>query len=137
MSERRFPDRAAILAARDRVVEEIELPEWGGWFRVQGWDGHTRWRILQQWPSPGQRSSVNLWALVACLSLVDAQDKRLFSDEDVGELAKKNARALDKIFQVALRLNGLDARAGDTLGKDSAPTPNGASTSTSPATSAE
>jgi hypothetical protein len=137
MSERHFPDRAAILAARDRVVEEIELPEWGGWFRVQGWDGHTRWRILQQWPTPGQRTGVNLWALVACVSLVDGQDKRMFSDEDVGELAQKNARALDKIFQTALRLNGLDARAGDTLGKDSAPTPNGASTSTSPATSAE
>jgi hypothetical protein len=115
----------------DRVVEDVWIPEWSAYVRVSGWDGTTRWRIVQAWPRGGNgHPDTNLLALVAAVSLVDAAGTRLFTDADVPALAQKNARALDRVFAVALRLNGLDTTAVDTLGKDSAPAVNGGSTST-------
>ena len=130
---RNFLGRRDLLALADRAVEELEVPEWATWVRVRAWDGATRWRVLQAWPQARERRE-NLWALVAALSLVDEHGERLFSDEDLPDLAKKNARALDRIFTVALRLNGLDTGARDTLGNDSRPTQNGDSTSSLPVT---
>ncbi len=134
-SGRQFAARDAILAAPDRAIEELEIPEWGTWVRVQAWDGATRWKVLQGWPRDG-RPTVNHWALVAMYSVVDETGERLFGDGDLDELTRKSARALDRIFTTALRLNGLDQGAPERLGKDSASTANGASTSSSPATSA-
>jgi hypothetical protein len=130
-----YLDRAGVLEFADRVIEELYIPEWQAHVRLATWDGATRWRVIQLWPAPGvpgrERPDLNLLALVASVSLVDADGRRLFSDEDVAALATKNARALDRIFSAALRLNGLDQASVDALGKDSAPSPNGASTSTS------
>jgi hypothetical protein len=132
---RNFLGRRDLLALADRAVEELEIPEWSTWVRVKAWDGATRWRVLQAWPQSRERRE-NLWALVAALSLVDEEGERLFTDADLGELAKKNARALDRIFTVALRLNGLEPGARESLGNDSRPMQNGDSTSSLPATSA-
>lgn len=129
---RTYLDRAGLLAIPDRIVEELHVPEWSAWVRVASWDGATRWRIIQLWPREGGRADNNLLALVASVSLVNEAGARLFTDADVAALALKNARALDRIFTVALRLNGLSEGAVDALGKDSAPSPNGGSTSPSP-----
>jgi hypothetical protein len=142
VGERVFLDRAAVLVVADRVVEELFIPEWQGWVRVGSWDGLTRWRVIQSWtanPSANGRPDTNLLAVVAQASLVGEDGAEQYALGDVPALARKNAKALDRILTVALRINGLDASAVADLGKDSAPTPtpagNGASTSSLPSTS--
>jgi hypothetical protein len=138
MTDRHFLDADGLLALDDRVIQEVEIPEWRGWVRVAAWDGATRWMVIRRWPTGTSAGSadLNLLALIAVYSLVDADGDRLYDEADIPKLARKNARALDRIMTAALRLNGLDAGAVDALGKDSGQAVNGVSTSSSPATSA-
>jgi hypothetical protein len=131
-----FLDREGLLALADRVIEEVQIPEWHAYVRIGSWDGATRWKVIRVWPSGGTASAdLNLLAFVAVYSLVDEAGALLYTEQDIPALARKNARALDRIMTVALRINGLDAGAVDALGKDSAPAGNGASISSSPPTS--
>lgn len=129
---RRVLSRAEILALDDHETVECEVPEWNTTVRVGNWTGATRWRVLREWQ---EERRPNLLALVAAVSVVDEQGERLFSDEDVPALAKKHAGALQRIFDTALRLNGLTQERVSDLGKDSAATPSGASPSGSPPSS--
>jgi hypothetical protein len=129
-----FLDRAQLLALADHRSEVCEVPEWHGAVRVGTWTGATRWRILRLWNE--EERATNLLAVVAAASVVDADGKRLFSDEDIPALAGKNAQALQRIFDVALRVNGMTPAAATDLGKDSAATPSAASPSGSPSPSA-
>jgi hypothetical protein len=127
-----YLDREGLLALADRVIEELHVPEWHAYVRVGSWDGTTRWKVIRAWPSgAGATSDLNLLALVAAYSLVDEDGVLLYTERDIPALARKNARALDRIMTVALRINGLEAGAVDALGKGSAPAENGASTSSS------
>jgi hypothetical protein len=129
-----FLDRAQMLALADHRSEVCEVPEWQGAVRVGTWTGATRWRILRLWQE--EERATNLLAVVAAASVVDAQGVRVFSDEDIPALALKNAQALQRIFDVALRVNGMAPAAVADLGKGSGATPSGASPSGSPSPSA-
>jgi hypothetical protein len=41
------------------------------------------------------------------LTLCDSQGDRLFDDSEIAALGRKSARALDRVFSVAQRLNGI------------------------------
>jgi hypothetical protein len=131
---RRPLDRAEIEALDDHKVELCEIPEWGNAIvRVGSWTGAVRWRVLRDWQD--ERRHTNLLALVAAVSLVDDAGKRLFSDEDIPMLADKHAGALQRIFDTALRLNGLTQERVSGLGKDSSTTTSAVSPSDSPLSS--
>ena len=51
--------------------------------------------------------------------MVDEAGERLFSNDDVVALGKKNASALDKVFAIAQKLNGLSAADVEELEKNS------------------
>jgi hypothetical protein len=128
-----FVGKNGILGLQDQVVEDLYIPEWQAWVRVASWSSATRFRV--QRASLEQRDTVNLVALVATVSLVDESGKRLFRDDEIGALADKDARALDRIFTVATRLNAVTPEVLDALGKGSSATPSDASPSASPAPS--
>lgn len=103
--------REAILGAEDLLKERVEIPEWKGYLNVQTMTGTERDKfesdMLEQ---RGRKSSMNLKnyrARLCSLVAVDDNGERIFSNADAAELGKKNAKALDRIFSVAQRLNGL------------------------------
>lgn len=103
--------REAILGAEDLPTEKVQIPEWKGYLNVKTMTGTERDKLesdmLEQ---RGRKSSMNLKnyrARLCSLVAVDDKDKRVFTDDDAIELGKKNAKALDRIFSVAQRLNGL------------------------------
>jgi len=51
----------------------------------------------------------NMTARLCAICIVDEKGKRVFSDFDAESLGRKSAKALDRIFDVAQRLNGLGA----------------------------
>jgi hypothetical protein len=77
--------------------------------------------------------TANIRARTAAACICDDQGARLFSDADVAELGQKSAAALDRIFDVAMRLNRISKKDVDDLEKNSDPTPsdNGLSVSRS------
>lgn len=94
--------RDAILRAEDLLREKVEVPEWGGEVWVRAMTAAERDR-LEAAVLDGKTASIR--ALVAAMCMVDERGERLFGDQDVEALARKNAQALDRVFQVARRLS--------------------------------
>jgi L-ascorbate metabolism protein UlaG (beta-lactamase superfamily) len=115
-----YLDMAAILAADDIKVEELHIPEWGGTVRVRGMDGTQRDAFEESQLGAPYR---NLRARLAVATLITADGKPMFTAADVPALAKKSARALDRIFPVATRLSGLSKEDVEELKKNSSETP--------------
>ena len=101
--------RDEILKAQDIDYEVVEVPEWGGEVRVRAMTAAERdafeASILRQTKSGVQVEMVNLRARLCAMTIVDEDGKRIFSDSDVAELGKKSAAALQKVFDVAMRLS--------------------------------
>ena len=68
----------------------------------------------------------NVRARLCLLCLVDENGDRLFQEEDTFPLGGKSAAALDRIFTVAQRLNGLRDQDVDELAGESSAAQNGA-----------
>ncbi|MFB7225241.1 hypothetical protein [Streptomyces sp. NPDC056227] len=124
-----------ITAADDRQWEDVDVPEWGGTVRVLGMSGTDRnayQASLVVLGSNGNVQRMNMTDQLAKLvakSVVGENFERLFSDNEVKELGKKNGAVLERIGQVAQRLSGLrkedvEAKAGNSEAPQS-----GASTS--------
>jgi len=120
-------DRGAILAAEDYVKESVEVPEWGGEVFVRVMSGSERDAFESQFVGQNGtgKNFQNIRARLATLTCCDDGGELLFGPADIIELGKKSAKALDRIFGVAMRLNGLQAEDVKALEKNSAATPAG------------
>lgn len=103
--------RDAILKAEDQDYDEVECPEWGGTVRLRSISGAERDTfeascIVQK----GNNRTVNMKnarAKLIVLMAVDEHGARLFSEDDVRALAKKNARPIDRLFDSCQKLAGI------------------------------
>lgn len=128
--------RDDILKANDLKHEDVSVPEWGGIVRVRGLKGVERDEfessIVVTNPDGTTRvESKAMRARLCSLTVVDKRDVRLFTAEDVGSLGQKSAAALERVFDVAMRLAGMSKDEVEKLGKDSEETPSDDSNSAS------
>lgn len=114
--------REQILQANDIITEEVPVPEWGASVLVRGMTGAERddfeASVLEQ---RGQKFHVklkNARARLVALTVVDETGQRIFSDDDVAALGKKNAAALNRVYEVAARLSGITDEDVDELAKN-------------------
>jgi hypothetical protein len=125
-----------IIDADDRPAEEVEVPEWGGSVLVRGLTGEDRdaYFAAQNVPLPNGRTMQdisNATARLCARAIVDPEkpDEAMFTAGELAVLGRKSAAALERVGQVAARLSGLTEEDMAALGKDSASTQNGSSTS--------
>jgi hypothetical protein len=110
---KRYLSKQEILAQDDLKYEDIEIPEWGGaWVRVRALSAYQRDRFEADTVTrKGKNVTTNLEnirARLCLLCLIDPEtNEQLFQEEDTFPLGGKSAAALDRIFTVAQRLNGL------------------------------
>lgn len=128
--------KSDILAAQDLQTQEVSVPEWGGSVRVRSLTGTERdvFETALVKVVDGKRipDMDNLRAKLLAATLVDENGTPLFSIADVGDLGclgSKSAAALDRIFGVAQRLNGMAAESVEAAVKNSEPGPSDGSTS--------
>lgn len=125
--------REQILQAEDLGFEDVEVPEWGGTVRVRIMTGAERdafeQSIVTRRGKDVNLNMVNIRAKLVATCLIDEKGDRLFTEKDVNILAQKSAVALDRVFGVAQRLNGLTEADVNELAVNFQPAPNGASTS--------
>lgn len=114
-----------ILNANDLKFEVVEVPEWGGSVRVRTMTGYERdefeAQIARQSTGEGKNTKVDMRGLkikVLSLTLVNDKGELLFSPEQVQKLEKKSGKALDDVFQVASKLNGLGDKELEELVKN-------------------
>lgn len=123
--------KAQILKADDKKRQLVQCPEWGGDVYVRTISGTER-DAFEQAIVGGDgktRNWQNVRARLAALTVTGDNGALLFTDADVTALGHKSAKALDRIFGVAMELNGLRAEDIEELAKNSASAPSGASTS--------
>jgi len=105
--------RAAILAADDLPREPVDMPEWGGriWVRALTAGEREAWesKYLGDGVSSGATPVALIRASLAAFACCDEAGKPLFSEADVPALAAKSAAAVQRVWRVAARLNGLGA----------------------------
>lgn len=119
-----FLSKDQIIEAKDIESEEVEVPEWGGKVRVRMMTGAERdafeSSIVKRNGKNIETNMENFRAKLCAMTMVNVNDRLLFPNpEDVRKLARKSAKALDRVFSVAQRLNGMSNEDVDDLTKNS------------------
>lgn len=105
-------NKQAILAAQDLKTEDVAVPEWGGSVRVRTLTGAERDAFESGLvEKDGQRNFANMRARLLALAIVDENGVRVFDEGDALLLGGKSASALERLFSVAQRLNGIGGEA--------------------------
>lgn len=102
----------AILAADDLPREIVPVPEWGGDVYVRTMSGTDRDAFEASLIGKEGRLE-NVRARLVSLTLCDEAGSRMFTDSDITALGGKSAQALDRVFAVAQRLNGIGVDQAD------------------------
>lgn len=120
---KKFLNKSEILAMDDLKTEDVFVPEWDAWVKVRSLNAserdHFEASTVQR---NGKRVTTNLEnirARLCLLCMVDEEGNRLFDEGDTFPLGGKSASALDRIFTVAQKLNGLRDEDVDELAKNS------------------
>lgn len=96
--------RDQILKASDLKTEVVRVPEWGGTVNVRTMTGSERDRFEAEFLKD---RSKDFRAKLAAFTLCDPSGALLFSEEDIPALAAKSVSALQRVYNVALRLNAV------------------------------
>ncbi len=132
MASKKFLNRAEILAISDLKTEDVFVPEWDAWVKVRSLNASERDHFEASTVERRGKNVVtnleNIRARLCLLCMVDENGERLFAEEDTYPLGGKSAAALDRVFVVAQRLNGLrdqdiEELAGESNGGQSADSP--------------
>ncbi len=114
--------REAILSADDLPRESVECPEWGETLLVRTLTGAERDIFENSVQSATRGKGLDLRGLkvkLVQLTLVTEDGEQLFESGDQLLLNGKSSRVIDRIFQVAQRLNGLSAEDADEMVENS------------------
>lgn len=110
----RVLSRMETLAAEDRPLLKVHVPEWGGSVMIQAASGEEagEFRDRMYGDPDGKPFSQKLYdATLVALTARDEKGGRLYTDADIPDLARKNAAALARIAARAAEISGLSAGA--------------------------
>jgi hypothetical protein len=125
--------REQILKKRDLPREKVDVPEWGGTVMVRALTGAERDAFEQSIVDTRGKSAkanlANIRAKLCARCIVDDAGTRVLDDGDALSLGEQSANALQRVFNVAQRLNGMSPSDVEELAKNSKPGPSDGSTS--------
>lgn len=118
----KYLSREAILNAEDLVTEDVEVPEWGGvvcvkTLRGRQRDEFERSTVIRKGNNVRQNMD-NFRAKLIALCVVDEDETPIFTAKDVHGLGLKSAAALERVFEVCTRLNGMTKKDVEDLTGD-------------------
>ncbi len=121
----KFLGKQQILANKAQVIEQLEVPEWGGTVCIRSISARERGQIeagiARYRETKGKEDSFarNFTLRMAGMALCDESGARLFSDEEISQLAEHNAAVIARIAEVAGRLAGFTKEDVEALAKNS------------------
>ncbi len=119
--------RDGILSADDLPREMVEVPEWGGRLWVRSMTGLERDAYEASLLQGGEKDQAarmkNLRARLVALTAVNEKGERLFAETDVPALGAKSAKALNRVADASLRMNGIGAADVEELAGNLEPGP--------------
>jgi len=104
--------REKILNSSDSKKQLVEIPEWDVTVEVRSISGKDRAKIIQNnFNTFTKTMDVN--GMIPDLIILSTYDvetgERIFDESDREEILKKSSGALDRIFNVAIKLSGLES----------------------------
>lgn len=118
--------RDEMLEANDHQIVKVAVPEWGGHVHVCTITGRQRDAWEQQMVGDrkaGKAQMANIRASLAVLTVCDEKGDPVFRPGDVDTLGEKSAAALDRIFEVASKINHLGEKDVEELAGNSGGAP--------------
>lgn len=111
-------NKEAILNVKDTHQEVVHVEEWGGHVCIRAMSGAERDDFRAAIEGKDTSLVGQFEAPLLALTLVDEEGKRLFSIDDVEALRAKSAKVLDKLTQIAMRVNGMTEEAQEEAAKN-------------------
>ena len=100
--------RDEILKAADLPTKAAEVPEWGATVCLGTMTGLQRDAWQEANTLPGGKPDIhNYQAKLLVQVIVDDAGERVFADDDAEALGAKNSNVLDRLYDIAARMNGL------------------------------
>lgn len=96
----------SILAAEDFVYDIVECPEWGGEVRIRSLSGAQR-ATLKKALEAGQE---NIDETLCVMAIVDADGNRIFTQQQINALSKKNTAVVSRIAIRVTEISGMRDR---------------------------
>lgn len=133
-------DAETILAAKDRPMTRVAVPDWGGhvWIKTMGGLDRDQYDIYLSErvnPKTEKIEGCNWRANLLARCLCNSQGELLFTEEQIEALGEKSGKVLDEIFAIARQYNPVTKRDIDEIKKASAAARRGVSQPASAETS--
>lgn len=129
--------KSQILGSKDIIVEEVATPEWAPegltpeeaaqcCVGIRNLTGSGRAVFIQRTiamkkANPDAVVDAQIEMLLVAMTAVDADNKTMFTEEDVKELGERSATTLARCAAVAQKLSGLTEDAIKEAAKNSQP----------------
>lgn len=114
MSGSKALTRADVLGAQDGRREAVEVPEWGGtlWVRTLTASERDAFEasLVRVRAGKIEPNNANQRGRFVALCATDEAGQRLFTDDDAGQIGDRAAPAVERVYEAALRLNGMRAK---------------------------
>ena len=102
-----------IFDTNDIEIKRVDVPEWGGYVYVKNITAKQRDRFEVSFVENRNKGleNINARGHLVAISTCDKDGKLLFNLADIDKLGQKSGKALDRIFEVSQKMNGLDYEA--------------------------
>jgi hypothetical protein len=105
-----------ILAAEDCPLTQVEVPEWGATVYLRPLTARERDRITARAIKGESDEALSIALVGRCLCDIDG--RRVFADGEIEQLGAKSGAVVERLFGLALDLNGMGAKAQESLAKN-------------------
>ena len=96
--------RDRILAVDDLGSEDVEVEEWGETLTVRGL---TAGEVEEFGRQANEGTLTNIMPTLVAMTVINGTGERMFSDDDIEQLAGKSPAAIKTLFDAAQRLSGI------------------------------
>lgn len=111
--------KSEILSNANKQMHYEIVDVWGGQVRVAVMSGKAKDMFEQTVSTNGKVDIRNIRAKLAAATIVDENGNLIFNENDIEELGKLSCADLDKVAEVAQRLNILTDKDVNALAKNS------------------
>ena len=115
-------NKESIINAKDIKIISVDVPEWNGSVCLKVMSGKSRdnWEsyVISKKDKDGKIDVKGMRAKLLVCCLCDDNGNELFNDSEIELLEKKNADVLQRLFDEAARLNGLNTASVEEIKSD-------------------
>lgn len=122
--------RDQILAAKDAVIERLEVPEWAlngdASLYIREFVAGNRFALADYASGPGGAPKPEFYAAACCYGICDQDGNYLLTmPQDLAPMLGRSAKVVERVARAILKLNGLTAQAEEEAEKNSGQTVSG------------